>query len=142
MLFPSTAEYALRAMVTLAAQPAGESLTASDLAERTQVPLAYLSKVLRQLVSAELLRGRRGHHGGFQLTRPPAEITFGQVLTAVGFQPPANRCAMGWGACSPGLPCPLHDAWSSMDSAYQSWARCTTLASALQKGSFARAPEP
>lgn len=139
MLFPSTAEYALRAMVTLGALAPSDSLTSADLSERTQVPLAYLSKVLRQLVAAGLLHGQRGHHGGFRLSRPPEQITFGEVLVAVGFHPPPNRCAMGWGTCSPAVPCPLHNAWSQIDASYQEWARCTTIASALAQGSFARA---
>ena len=100
-----TAEYALRAMVSLADHTHGP-LTSQQLADRTQVPLGYLAKIMQQLGRAELVVGQRGPHGGFSLTRPPEQITILEVVTAVD---PIRRILR----CPLGLPdhqdlCPLH----------------------------------
>ena len=63
-----TAEYALRAMSHLA-RPDAAAMRAIDLARATQVPVHYLSKVLRRLVDAGLLHSQKGHGGGFVLAR-------------------------------------------------------------------------
>ena len=127
-LLTTTAEYALRALAELATEGPAEAVRASDLAARTGVPEAYLSKVLRRLVSRGLLHGTKGHGGGFMLARPAARIRFIDVLEAVDAMPEANRCIFGQPRCSEANPCALHPAWSKMKGAFEAWARTTTLA--------------
>lgn len=128
MLLPQTAEYALRAMAWLSLQPMGTAVRAKDLSEFTEIPLPYLSKILRRLVVAGLLDSQRGHGGGFVLARPPAEISFGQVLDAVDAAPTSGKCAFGWGRCDAVHPCPLHGRWSELQVHVRHWATRTTLA--------------
>ncbi len=128
MFLPQTAEYALRAMSCLAAAPPGEGVRAVDLSAQSGVPPAYLSKILRRLVLAGLLTSRKGHHGGFALARPPASITFADILAAADAGPDAGRCAFGWSQCDPGAPCPLHPAWSGLQGSFVEWSSATTLA--------------
>jgi Rrf2 family protein len=127
-LLTTTAEYALRALAELATGGPAEAVTATDLAIRTGVPEAYLSKVLRRLVSHGLLHGAKGHGGGFMLARPARRIHFIEVLEAVDSMPSANRCVFGRPQCSERNPCLLHPAWSKMKDAFVEWARTTTLA--------------
>ena len=42
-----------------------------------------LLKILNQLVRANVLRGKRGPHGGYSLTRPPKKINLLQIIEAV-----------------------------------------------------------
>src|SRR5690348_10425467 len=59
-----TAEYALRAVVTIARdESAGK--TAQEIARESQVPLDYLSKVLNSLARAGIVKAQRGRGGGF-----------------------------------------------------------------------------
>ncbi len=127
-LLTTTAEYALRAMAELATSGPAVAVTAADLATRTGVPEAYLSKVLRRLVSHGLLHGTKGHGGGFMLARPAKRIRFIEVLEAVDSMPSENRCVFGRPQCSESHPCLLHPAWSKMKNAFVEWARTTTLA--------------
>ena len=128
MLLPQTAEYALRAMAWLASAPPDDPVRAEDLSVETDIPPQYLSKVLRRLVLAGLLQSRRGHGGGFTLSRRPQDIRFLDVLAAVEAYPAAGRCVFGWGACDAENPCPLHDAWLGMSESFRDWAANTTLA--------------
>ena len=122
-----TAEYALRAVARIAAQPAGEPLLARDLAADTRIPPEYLAKILRRLVQAGVLVSRRGRGGGFTLARKPAALCLRDVLTAVDALPRAGRCAFGLQACSPRRPCALHAGWTSMSEGFRRWAAETTL---------------
>ncbi|MEZ4226782.1 MAG: Rrf2 family transcriptional regulator [Polyangiaceae bacterium] len=128
-----TAEYALRAMSQLAAHGPSSALTAKQLAESTGVPLAYLSKIMRTLVSAGLLSSQKGHGGGFVLTRPAQAILLSDVLDAVDEMPSEARCAFGWGDCDAANPCPLHPVWARLNSCLRDWATSTTLLDIAEK---------
>jgi Rrf2 family iron-sulfur cluster assembly transcriptional regulator len=128
MLLSQTAEYALRAMAWLASAPEGTPVRAVDLSGSTGIPTHYLSKVLRRLVLADLLESQKGQGGGFSLSRPPREIAFSDILSAVDAFPAEGRCAFGWGQCDVTDPCPLHDSWSHLNNRIRDWASGTSLA--------------
>jgi Rrf2 family protein len=75
-------DYAVRAALGLAsAYPA--TVSAQSLAEEQSMPRKFLEAILADLRRADLVRGLRGVDGGYVLTRPPADISVGQVLRAV-----------------------------------------------------------
>jgi Rrf2 family protein len=128
MLVSQTAEYALRAMAGLATLPPDQPVRATDLSAATGIPSHYLSKVLRRLVLAGLLRSQKGQGGGFALARTPDQISFMDILTAVDAYPEDGRCAFGWDVCDEVHPCPLHGSWSRLNDQIRAWATGTTLA--------------
>ncbi|MGH9077405.1 MAG: RrF2 family transcriptional regulator [Acidimicrobiales bacterium] len=77
-------DYACRALLSLSLH-AGVALPTSvrDIAERTGLPQPYLEQILLALKGAGLVRSKRGVGGGYVLARPPADITLGQVVSAV-----------------------------------------------------------
>jgi len=77
------AKYALRALLTLAERPAGEPLLIADIAERHNLPKKFLELILLDLKHHGILHSRRGRNGGYLLARPPADITFGEVVRIV-----------------------------------------------------------
>lgn len=93
-MISQTAEYALRAVVTLGSQRGG-SITTQQIAARTRVPAGYLSKVLQALGRAGLVEGQRGLGGGFALARPMNEITVLDVINAVDPVQRIERCPLG-----------------------------------------------
>ena len=90
----STAEYALRAIVTLAREP-GRAWTSAELSTLTRVPRNYLSKVMRRLVRHGLVASRRGQGGGFRLAVPAGRMTVLQVIDAVDPLTRIDRCPLG-----------------------------------------------
>ncbi len=114
-MLSQTAEYAFRAMACLAAK-ADESVTAGALAKQTQVPPDYLAKVLQQLGSAGLIKGRRGVGGGYTLTRPAADIRMIEILNSVNPLQRIKECPLGLKTHGANL-CPLH---RTMDKAIAS----------------------
>jgi len=61
-----------------------KALVASQtIAKQYNIPLDYLSRIMLQLVRANILRSKRGPHGGFSLARSPKKINILEVLEAV-----------------------------------------------------------
>lgn len=114
-MLSQTAEYAFRAMACLAARP-DESLTAGALAKQTQVPPDYLAKVLQQLGSAGLIKGRRGVGGGYALTKSASDIKMIDILNSVNPLKRITECPLGLQSHGRNL-CPLH---RTMDKAIAS----------------------
>src|SRR5438045_8564292 len=81
-MFSQTTEYALRAMVHLAANT-DQPQTNLQIARATRVPPPYLSKVMQNLTRAGLVHPQRGLPGGFTLSRPPDRLTIYDVVQAV-----------------------------------------------------------
>lgn len=102
-----TTGYAIRALGCLG-DASGRFIQAGQIATCTRIPLPYLSKILSELTRAGFVEGRRGHRGGFRLTRPADTIALAQV--AAHFEAPAwlGRCVLGLDACTPEEPCPAH----------------------------------
>ena len=128
MQIPKTAEYARRVMAHIARLPEGRAARAQELSRAADIPTPYLSKVLRKLVVAGLLKSQKGHGGGFVLARPAKRIRFIDVLGATDFDLGASGCAFGWERCDSRRPCPLHPAWSALKESWMEWAATHTLA--------------
>lgn len=112
LLLSQTTEYALRAMSCLAYMPDGLVSTA-QLAEVTHVPMNYLAKVLQSLAKADLITGRRGVGGGYQLAKPANEISMLDVINAIDPIERIRECPLKLENHS-GRLCPLH---SRLDAA-------------------------
>jgi Rrf2 family protein len=93
MELPQTVEWALHCCWLLAQAGERESLTTRRIAEFYGLPEPYLAKVLKALVSANLLIARSGSRGGYRLARDPGQITALEIVVAVDGQRPMFRCA-------------------------------------------------
>jgi len=92
-MISQTAEYALRAIVHLA-QTHPRPQTAAAIAERTRVPVPYLSKVMQSLARAGFVSSQRGLHGGFTLVRRAATFSVLDVISAVEPLHHIQRCPL------------------------------------------------
>ncbi len=106
-MFSQTVEYALRAVIYLAQHHTEGPIGNRVIAEQTQVPTSYLSKILHDLAAREILVSRRGVGGGFQLAASPDDFSVLDVVNAVD---PLQRIT----GCPLSLPshceqlCPMH----------------------------------
>ena len=121
-------EYALRIMALFALQDSKAPLRAKDIAEEINIPLAYLSKILRRMVNAGLLIASKGHGGGFIIAKSPQQIRFIHILEAVEDNESMSTCVFGWSVCRDRTPCILHQRWKQIKTSFNAWARETTLA--------------
>jgi Rrf2 family protein len=70
----------------LSLQPGYGPAPVKAIARRQELPAPYLEKLLIELRRAGLVQSIRGVQGGYQLAHPPAQISLGQILEAVGEQ--------------------------------------------------------
>ncbi len=82
MQIPAKADYAIRALLTLANST--ESISAEHLAQEQNLPPKFLGAILSELRRGEIVISHRGPEGGFQLARPASAITIADVLRTVG----------------------------------------------------------
>ena len=82
MHISAKAEYAMRALLTLAAADGGP-MTADQLATAQGMPVKFLENILVDLRRGGLVRSQRGADGGYRLARPAGEITAADVLRLV-----------------------------------------------------------
>ncbi|MCY2982604.1 MAG: Rrf2 family transcriptional regulator [Planctomycetota bacterium] len=114
-MFSQTVEYALRAIVHLAKQPDALQTTA-QISKATQVPSAYLSKVLQTLTRDGLVEVKRGVSGGYLLNKSPDEMTIYDVVQCVDPLQRIRTCPLELSSHRKRL-CSLH---AKMDSALES----------------------
>lgn len=83
MHITAKAEYAMRALLTLAANEDGKPLTADKLAGSQKLPVKFLENILVDLRRGGLVRSQRGAEGGYRLARSAQLITAAEVLRLV-----------------------------------------------------------
>ena len=81
MQIPAKAEYAIRALLTLAASDV--SVSADHLAHEQDLPAKFLGAILSDLRRGGLVTSQRGPEGGFKLAHDPDEITIADILRVV-----------------------------------------------------------
>jgi Rrf2 family protein len=105
-MISQTAEYALRAVVYLAENLEGGQTT-EQIAKATQIPSAYLSKVLQSLGRTSIVQSQRGLGGGFVLKAKPKNLTVLDIVNAVDPIKRITECPLGLDAHAVKL-CALH----------------------------------
>ena len=80
MTISSRGRYALRVMIDLAEHGDGAYLPMKEVAQRQDISLKYLEKILPLLVAAKLVEGIHGKGGGYRLTRKAEQYTIGEIL--------------------------------------------------------------
>jgi Rrf2 family protein len=111
------ADYAARVMIHLATLPAGTRLQRTLLAEATDVPDSFLSKVLQGLVRARLIASRPGVNGGFELVSDPQRVTLLDVVEAIDGQIALNICVATGERCERQVGCAAHEVWAEAQQA-------------------------
>jgi len=81
MKFSAKTEYACLAVLELArAYEQGEPVRIRMIADEHGIPSRFLVQILLQLKGAGIVNSTRGAAGGYQLVRPPEEITLEEVM--------------------------------------------------------------
>lgn len=121
-------DYAVRAMLCLAAVDGAAHVKAEALATAQDIPMKFLENILTDLRRGGLVSSQRGADGGYRLSRPAAEITLADVIRAVD-GPLANiRGVRPEQAVYQGAAEPLREVWVAMRAAMRAVLESVTLA--------------
>ncbi len=83
MRISAKVDYAVRAVVELAAAPDDKPVKAERVATAQDIPLNFLENILGELRHAGIVRSHRGAEGGFRLAKPADQLTVADVIRAV-----------------------------------------------------------
>ncbi len=109
-------DYATVLLAALAGEP-GRVQTATALAEQTHIAPPTVSKLLKQLQRSGLVISTRGLHGGYQLSRPPAQISAAEILDALEGPVALTDCSAGHGHCEIEDSCRVGRVWQRLNLA-------------------------
>ena len=76
-------DYALRAVIELAAADGGTPVKGERIAQAQEIPLKFLENILGDLRHAGIVHSQRGVEGGYWLARPAEEISVADVVRTV-----------------------------------------------------------
>lgn len=112
-------DYALRAMMELAATYGNRSLQTSEIAARRAIPESYLEQLLTTLRKAGFVASSRGPQGGHSLALHPSQVTAGDVVKALDGPVIVLDCLDSSDACQHSNPCVLRELWLEVRGAVE-----------------------
>lgn len=80
MMISTRGRYALRVMIDLAEHATENYVPMKEVAERQNISLKYIERIIPALSKNELVEGVQGKGGGYRLKREPKEYTVGEIL--------------------------------------------------------------
>lgn len=102
-----------------------------DVAERQGISKKYLEQVVAPLSSAGLLKVTRGNKGGYQLSRPPAEISLADVVAASEDGLELLDCLGCLTVCEREDGCVSREVWGGMQGAITDYLEQRSLSDVL-----------
>lgn len=93
-------------------------LSAKAISARSGIPLPTVSKLLKLLADADLLRSVQGARGGYQLARPADQISVLSILSAIDGPPALTQCNQQGEevTCQLQGACQLRSAWHQVNT--------------------------
>ncbi len=126
--------YALRVMVDLAECSDGSFVAMKEVAERQQISLKYLERILPLLVEKNLVEGMRGKGGGYRLTKAPADYSLWEILLAAeGELAPVACLTCGAPPCPREADCRTVPVWRELNALVKDYLSGKTLADLMKK---------
>lgn len=75
-------------------------LDAKTISTNTSVPLRFAVKILRKLVSLDIVKSYQGVQGGYRINKKPKEISLKTIVEAIEGTYCFSRCLAPDGVCS------------------------------------------
>lgn len=118
MRISTKGRYAIRLMLDLAANAAGEPIRLKDTAKRQNISEKYLEQIISVLNKAGYVKSTRGPQGGYLPACSPSEITVGEILRVMeGNLAPVDCILEDHPACGREAHCASRILWRKVDQA-------------------------
>ncbi len=107
-------DYAFLALHVLLNQENEHVLRVTEISKVWNVPQKFLSKIMKDLVDAGIVKSKYGPGGGYVLGMKPADVTFRSVIEAVEGPIYLLKCIKEDPGCEHFETCPQINAWSDL----------------------------
>lgn len=134
MFISTRGRYALRVMIDLAETSNGEYVPMKTIAERQDISLKYLERILPILKKNGLVEGIQGKGGGYRLCRAPEKYPVGEILRLTeGDLAPVACLECGAAPCDRRNECRTIRMWEKLDSLINDYFNGVTIADLMKK---------
>lgn len=130
MMLSTKGRYSVAAMVDLAIHQETKPVGLASIAERQEIPLAYLEQLFAKLKRAGLVSAVRGPGGGYRLAKAAEHITVADIMLASDEPMKMTRCDADshHGCMATKERCLTHDLWEGLSAQIRHYLGLVTLA--------------
>jgi Rrf2 family protein len=111
MKLTTKARYGLKICYELGRQT-DKSLSSSEIALLTGYSVKYIEKLMKCLKKDGIVIAERGAGGGYRLSRPPEQITLGEIIRPLEDNLEIVKCVGG--TCQNECHCPSYGVWKKL----------------------------
>jgi Rrf2 family iron-sulfur cluster assembly transcriptional regulator len=133
MKLSTRSRYGTRLMLDLAQHYHEGPLQLGDIAKRQAVSVKYLEQIIIPLKKAHYIESVRGRKGGHVLTKPPEEITVGEIVALLEESSGLVECAQDAKVCERADICPTRLLWKEAYEAMFDRLEAITLADLVER---------
>ena len=114
-------DYAVRVVLALASKETNARLSTTSIQQDMQIPRSFTPRIVAQLANAGLVKTFTGREGGLQLSRPAAEISLLDVVSAFEGPVQISECLMAKveDDCPFQNECQVRSKWSRIQNSMQ-----------------------
>ena len=127
MQLHSTSKYAIRIMSYMVNNGDKLLFNAEDISDILSIPYKFLTKIMSDLVKADLIISIRGREGGYKIARPASNIAIIEIIHLFNDFAHREECLLGIGKCDGLNRCSMHDKWVEPKTLIQKMFEETTL---------------
>lgn len=135
MMLSTKARYAVMALVDLARCDGKCPVTLAAIAERQEIPLAYLEQIFARLKRANIVHSVRGPGGGYKLARPASGTSIAEIISASDEPMRMTRCSNHGktGCMVDKTQCLTHDLWDGLEQHIHDYLEGISLADVCER---------
>ena len=133
MMISTRGRYVLRVLIDLAEHHDGHYTAMKEVAQRQNISLKYLEKILPLLVKEGYIEGVHGKGGGYILTREPSEYRIGDILRLTeGNLAPVACLEQNATPCNRTLECRTLPMWNHLNKMINEYLDSVTIADLMK----------
>jgi len=132
MKLSTRSRYGTRMMQDLAEHYDKGPTRLGEIAKRQDISVKYLEQLIIPLKHGNFVRSVRGPKGGHMLTRPPEEISIGQIVTALEGGTELTVCIGDPGECGRSGSCLTRCIWKEVSMAIYDKLHSITLSTMIE----------
>ena len=133
MLVSTRGRYAIRVMIDLAEHMNGKYIPMKEIADRQDVSLKYMTKIMQALTKSGMLDGQHGKGGGYKLNRDPEEYRVGDILRLTeGTLAPVACIDETDCKCDRSFECRTRPMWNELDKLISEYLDGITIADLME----------
>lgn len=133
MLVSTRGRYAIRVMIDLAEHMNGKYIPMKEIADRQDVSLKYMTKIMQALTKSGMLDGQHGKGGGYKLNRDPEEYRIGDILRLTeGTLAPVACIDETDCKCDRSFECRTRPMWNELDKLISEYLDGITIADLME----------